>query len=157
MPLGHKELISIPFSCNSISHPGAIAGANILGPLLLTWFNFNLNTKLLVSLCPSVCPASHVRSVVPTVLVGSSLYLYILSSNLRMCVLCKFHCKIFKIWTFGNFVNFDFVLFWLGISQNAGVLVVLVVFGPFLPALPSPPPPPPFCQHFSTSQENPWS
>ena len=32
---------------------------------------------MLVSLCLSIRPASHVRSVVPTVLVGSIQYLYI--------------------------------------------------------------------------------
>ena len=83
-----------------------------------------------------VRPASHVRSVAPTVLVGSISYLHILSSNFRRCVACQVSCKI---------CNFD-VLFWLGIcceslvwvitgrgggggggSQNADVLVVLVV------------------------------
>ena len=43
---------------------------------------------ILVSLCLSVRPASRVRSVAPTVLVGSISYLYILSSN------------------FGNFLKF---------------------------------------------------
>ena len=38
--------------------------------------------------CPSVCPASSVRSVAPTVLVGSISYLHILSSNFRRCVAC---------------------------------------------------------------------
>ena len=96
------------------------------------------------SVRPSVRPASRVRSVAPTVLVGSISYLYILSSNFRRCVACLLqNCKIcifgnlFKICNF----DFDFVLFWLGIwceslvwvimgrrrvSQNAGVLVVLV-------------------------------
>ena len=73
---------------------------------------------ILVSLCPSVHPsvrpAFHVRSVVPTVLI---------------------------FWQFFKIYNFDFILFWLGIwgeslvwvimgqqrvSQNAGVLVVVV-------------------------------
>ena len=47
---------------------------------------------ILVSLRPSIClsvrPASRVRSVAPTVLVGSISYLYILSSNFRSCVAC---------------------------------------------------------------------
>ena len=49
-------------------------------------------------------PASRVRSVAPTVLVGSISYLYILSSNFRRCVVCKVSCKICKIWIFGNFL-----------------------------------------------------
>ena len=48
-------------------------------------------------------PASRVRSVAPTVLVGSILYSYILSSNFRRCVACRVECKI-KI--FGNFLKF---------------------------------------------------
>ena len=39
-----------------------------------------------LSLRPSVCPASGVHSVVPTVRVGSISYLSILSSNFRRCV-----------------------------------------------------------------------
>ena len=58
---------------------------------------------ILVSLRPSVRPASRVRSVAPTVLVGSISYLYILSSNFRRCVVCKVSCKI---WIFGNFFKF---------------------------------------------------
>ena len=94
------------------------------------------------SVCPSVRPvvrpASRVRSVAPTVLVGSISYLYILSSNFRRCVTCKF--QNLNFWQFFKICNF--VLFWLGIwceslvwvimwrwgvSQNAGVLVVLVI------------------------------
>ena len=41
----------------------------------------------------SVCPASRVRSVAPTVLVGSISYLHILSSNFRRCVACNGSCK----------------------------------------------------------------
>ena len=48
------------------------------------------------SVCLSVRPASRVRSVAPTVLVGSISYLYILSSNFRRCVACKVSCKISK-------------------------------------------------------------
>ena len=70
-----------------------------------------------LSVCPSVCPASHVRSVAPTILVGSISYLYILSSNFRSCGACKVFGKLqnlnfrqlFKI------CNFVIVLFWLGI------------------------------------------
>ena len=86
-----------------------------------------------------VCPPSYVRSVAPTVLVGSISYLHILSSNFRRCVPCQVSCKIYG--NFLKYVSFNIVLFWLGIwceslvwvitgrrgvSQNAGVLVVLV-------------------------------
>ena len=98
--------------------------------------------------CPSVHlsvrPSSRVRSVTPTVLVGSISYLYILSSNFRRCVECNVFCKIsrFEFLAIFKICNFDFVLFWLGIwceslvwvimgwqgvSQNAGILVVLVL------------------------------
>ena len=50
---------------------------------------------ILVSLRPSVRPP--VRPSVPTVLVRSISYLYILSSNFRMCVACKVSCKISKL------------------------------------------------------------
>ena len=88
-----------------------------------------------------VRPASHVRSVAPTVLAGTISYLYILPSNFR-CVACKVSCKISIFGICFKICNFDFVLFWLGIwceslvwviierrgvSQNAGVLVVLVL------------------------------
>ena len=51
---------------------------------------------ILVTLRPSVRTATRVGSVVPTVLVGSFSYLYILSSNFRRCVTCKVSCKISK-------------------------------------------------------------
>ena len=51
-----------------------------------------------IGFTPSVClyirPASSVRSVAPTVLIGSISYLYILSSNFWRCVACKISCKI---------------------------------------------------------------
>ena len=50
-----------------------------------------------LSVRPSrVRPASHVRSVAPTVLVGSISYLCILPSNFRRCVACKVSCEISK-------------------------------------------------------------
>ena len=61
------------------------------------------------SVRPSLCPASRVRSVAPTVLDGSISYLYILSSNFR---------SISTI--MGNHGV-------AGVSQNAGVLVVLIL------------------------------
>ena len=44
-----------------------------------------------------VRPASRVRSVAPTVLVGFIWYLYILSSHFRRCVACKVSCVILKL------------------------------------------------------------
>ena len=65
------------------------------------------------SVCPSVRPASHVRSVAPRFLVGSTSYLYIVSSNFRRCVTCKISCKYqnLNFWQFFKVCNFDFVLF----------------------------------------------
>ena len=93
-----------------------------------------------------VRPASHVRSIAPTILVESISYLHILSSNFRRFVACQVSCKMskFDFWQFFKICNFD-VLFWLGIwceslvwvitgrrgvSQNVGVLVVLVLTNP---------------------------
>ena len=109
------------------------------------WFHsIRLSVRPSVPRPSRVCPASCVRSVAPTVLVGSISYLYILSWNFRTCVVCKVSCKIAKFQVLAIFLicNFDFVLFWLGIwceslvwlimgrrrvSHNAGVLVALVV------------------------------
>ena len=96
------------------------------------------------SVPPSVRPASRVRSVAPTVLVGSISYLYTSyqgtsegMSNVKS--LTKF--QNLNFWQFFKICNFDFVLFWLGIwcdslvwvimgrrgvYQNAGILIVLV-------------------------------
>ena len=93
-----------------------------------------------LSICPSVCPTSRICSVVPTVLVGSISYLYILSSNFTRCFACKIGCKIVKFEfcaIFFKFVtlNLTLDLKWItsmgnhgavGVSQNAGVLAVLV-------------------------------
>ena len=51
-------------------------------------------TSVRLSVRPSVRPASRVRSVAPSVLVGSISYSSILSSNFRRCVACKVFCKI---------------------------------------------------------------
>ena len=87
-------------------------------PLFVTIMNYHTpcTTKLLevywfhsilpsvhLSVRPSIYYASHVRSVVPTVLVGSISYLCILSSNFSRCVACnKVSHKILKleIWQF---------------------------------------------------------
>ena len=52
-----------------------------------------------------VRPASGVRFVAPTVLVGSISCLYILSSNFRRCVTCKVSCKISKFECLAIFLN----------------------------------------------------
>ena len=64
------------------------------------------------SVHPSVRPASPVRSVAPTVLFGSILYLNILSSNFRRCVACKVSNNISKFVFLAIFLifNFDFCL-----------------------------------------------
>ena len=54
---------------------------------------------------PSVHPASYVRSVAHTVLVGSISYLYILSSNFRRCRVLIF-LQNNKILIFGKFLKF---------------------------------------------------
>ena len=51
----------------------------------------------------SVRPASRVRSVAPTVLVGSTPYLYILWSNFKKCV--RVSCKISKFEFLAIFLN----------------------------------------------------
>ena len=85
------------------------------------------------SICPSIRPTSRVRSVVPTVLVGSISYLYILSSNFRRCDACKVACKILKLKFLAVFFfqicNFDFVLFWLGIWCESLVWVIMGQWG----------------------------
>ena len=97
------------------------------------------------SVRPSVRPAFRVRSVAPTVLVGSISYLDVLSRHFRRCAMYKVFAKIknFNFWQFFQICNFDlsFVLTWdlmwitsmgnhgaVGVggwwlSQNAGVLV----------------------------------
>ena len=54
---------------------------------------------------PSIRPASRVRSVAPTFLVGSTSYLYILSNNFRRCITCKVTCKIAKFEFLAIFLN----------------------------------------------------
>ena len=68
-----------------------------------TWMYIYTPQSCCTGFTPSVRPASRVRSVAPTVLVGSILYLYILSSNYRRCAACKGFCKIC---IFANFYNF---------------------------------------------------
>ena len=68
----------------------------------------------------SVCSASRVCSVAPTVLVWSISYLHTLPSNFRRCVACKVFCKIlkFEVLAFFLICNFDFVFVWLGSDVN---------------------------------------
>ena len=58
-----------------------------------------------LSVCPSVCGQNRVRSVSSTILVGSISYLHILSSNVRMCVACKYYWKIPKFEFLANVWN----------------------------------------------------
>ena len=86
---------------------------------------------ILVSLSPSVyssvrpsvrlsrvLPASHVRSVAPTVLVGAISYLYILPSNFRRCVALKFLAKFQILAFFFKFVTLTLSCFDLGSDVN---------------------------------------
>ena len=86
------------------------------------WFH-----SVRLSICLSIRPTSRVCSVALTVLVGSISYLYILSSNFRRCVACKFVAKFLNLncWQFFKICNFDFVLFWLGIWCKSLVWVIM--------------------------------
>ena len=67
-------------------------------------------TGITLSVCPSVrlsvCGQNRVRSVSSRILIGSILYLHILSSNFRRCVVCNAHFKIKKIEILVNFFKF---------------------------------------------------
>ena len=136
-------------------YAGSFEGVAILVdsiyPRLMQWCQACNNypprtTKLfggiLVSLTPSVHPASPVRSVTPTVLVGSILYYTSIQATSEGVSHVKFLAQFqnLNFWQFLKICNFDFVLFWLGIwceslvwvnmgrlgvSQNAGVLVLV--------------------------------
>ena len=71
------------------------------------------------SVRPSVRPTSRVRSVAPTVFVGSISYLYILSSNFRRCVACIVSCNISKFVTL-TLSCFDWDLVWITSMGNHG-------------------------------------
>ena len=64
------------------------------------WFHYvrpSVRPPVRPSVRPSrVRPASYVRSVAPTVLVGSISYLYMLPIIFRRCAACKISCKIAK-------------------------------------------------------------
>ena len=64
--------------------------------------------SILVSVGPSIHHACRVRSVAPTVLVGSVSYSYILSNNFRMCVASWYVSFLLncKIRLFGSFFKF---------------------------------------------------
>ena len=134
-----------------MSHPDpTVLPVGTLHPLEWFWISRRIfiyshhNTFVLFSEM-SIRPAFRVRSVAPTVMLGSISYLYNLSSNIRRCVVCKVSCNISKFEFLAFFLNcnFDLVFFsfgisceslvWVivgrqGVSQNAGVLVVLVSF-----------------------------
>ena len=63
------------------------------------------------SVFPFVRPTSRVRSLAPTVLVGSISYLFILSSSFRRCVACNFSWKVSFMYIFFKICNFDLFLF----------------------------------------------
>ena len=75
--------------------------------LLGGYIGFTLSVRLSV-VRPSVPrpshvrPASHVRSVAPTILVESISYLHILSSNFRRFVACQVSCKMSKFEFFNS-------------------------------------------------------
>ena len=85
-----QGLVTLILLTTEVSVPGKICS------YYYTHHATKLLGGILVSLRPSVRlaghPASRVRSVAPTVLVGPFSYLYILSSNPRRCVACKVSC-----------------------------------------------------------------
>ena len=75
----------------------------------------------------SICGRNHVCSVSSTILVGSILYLHILSSNFSKCVTCKYFSEL---WSFDKFFEFVTVtLFCLGLGSNMNWSVVWVIRG----------------------------
>ena len=93
--------------------------AHILICVILTLDSFTIppaSTKLkggiywchLVRL--SVFGQNRVRSVSSTILIGSILYLHILSNNSRRCVAC-FKIQNLKFWRIFKICSFDFVFF----------------------------------------------
>ena len=94
------------------------------------WFH-----SVCLTVCLSVRPASHVCSVVTTVLVGSILYYKSYQATSEEGVACKVSCKIskFEFFKICNFV-LTWDLIWItsmanqgqGVSQNTGILVVVV-------------------------------
>ena len=92
-----------------------------------TGFTSSVRLPICPSVCPSVCGQNRVCSVSSTILVRSIPYLHILSSNFRMCVVCKGYCKIPKyvFWGFFLICKLDFVLLWHGIWYESIVLVIM--------------------------------
>ena len=95
------------------------------GASSFTWYLYQMCDT---DVRPSVRPAFRVRSVAPRVLVGSISCVYISSSNIRRCVVCKVSCKNSKFFWFGIWCEslVWVIMGWRGVFQNAGVLVVLV-------------------------------
>ena len=85
--------------CYSVLQTMWCPNSGLVIPLAQWGILVSLRPSICLSVRPSVRPASRVRSVVPTVLVGSISYLHILSSNRRWCVACKdfWLIKKFKI------------------------------------------------------------
>ena len=86
------DLLVGPSASNQCNH--TLRTTKLLGGILVS---------LHLSVRPSVRPATRVRSVAPTVLVGSISYLHILSNNFRRCGVCKVPCKISKLELFVTF------------------------------------------------------
>ena len=88
--LGLNKLMDVlPYPCPHIIIPPAQRSC---------WGYIGFTPSVRPSVGPSVPPpACRVRSVAPTVLVGSISYLYILSSNFRRCVACIVFSKISKL------------------------------------------------------------
>ena len=66
--------------------------------------------SICLSVHVSICAQNCVRSVSSTILVGSSSYLHILSSNFRRCVSCKVCFNIRRFQILQNYLNFPFSL-----------------------------------------------
>ena len=68
----------------------------------------------------SVCGQNRVRSVSLTILAGLILYLHILSTNFRKCVVCKAYFKTSKFKLLANSLNLYFWLscFYLGSNMT---------------------------------------
>ena len=83
-------------------------------------FTPSVRLSVHLSVCPSVSPTSRIRSVAPTVLVGSISYLYTCQATSEGVPHVKFPAKFknLNIWQFFKICSFDFVLFWLRIWQH---------------------------------------
>ena len=103
-----------------------------LRPSVHASVRLSVHPSVCTSVCPSVRPTSNFRSVVPTLLVGFILYLYILSSNFTRCVACKGSGKILQFKFLAIFLNlyillrlvltWDLMLMWIVSMGNHGAV-----------------------------------